>query len=165
MENLGIDTKLLIAQLVNFVIFFIIFKKFLAAPFMKFINKERAAEEESRKAHEEAGKMKEKFAEEEKSFRAKMKKSVDAEIERAKKEGESMREEIVAKARQEAEQIVASSKEQIHEERRSLEKEMKVKAGELSVLMINHALKEYLTDDAQKRLTEHIIANAGKKAD
>ena len=45
MENLGIDIKLLIAQLINFGIFFFIIAKFVAKPFTKFLNEERNKDE------------------------------------------------------------------------------------------------------------------------
>jgi F0F1-type ATP synthase membrane subunit b/b' len=42
MENLGIDGKLLSAQLINFILFFIIYKKYIAKPFMAFLKKEKS---------------------------------------------------------------------------------------------------------------------------
>src|SRR3990167_7297238 len=49
MEALGIDLKLLLAQTINFVLFFIIFKKFLYAPFLKFLDMERKNELEKQR--------------------------------------------------------------------------------------------------------------------
>ena len=38
MENLGIDGKLLLAQIINFVLFFILVTKFVVKPFTAFLN-------------------------------------------------------------------------------------------------------------------------------
>ncbi len=45
MENLGVDIKLLIAQLVNFLLFLYIFKKFVSNSFETFLKEERKKEE------------------------------------------------------------------------------------------------------------------------
>jgi F0F1-type ATP synthase membrane subunit b/b' len=45
MENLGIDLKLIVAQLVNFGIFFFVFQKFISKPFLAHLKKKQ--EEES----------------------------------------------------------------------------------------------------------------------
>ena len=61
MENLGIDGKLLLAQIINFVLFFILVKQFVVKPFTNFLNQERKNEEdkdkllEKLKKSEEAG--------------------------------------------------------------------------------------------------------------
>src|SRR3989344_4575625 len=46
MEGLGIDLKLLIAQIINFGLFFYVFKRFLAKPFVSFIDEEKQKEAE-----------------------------------------------------------------------------------------------------------------------
>jgi len=46
MESLGVDVKLLIAQIVNFLLFFLIFKKFIAKPFSQFLVTEKQKEQE-----------------------------------------------------------------------------------------------------------------------
>lgn len=44
MEALGLDAKLLIAQIVNFVIFYFIFQKFVAKPLLEYIKKQKVEE-------------------------------------------------------------------------------------------------------------------------
>ena len=46
MENLGIDLKLMIAQSINFLLFFFIVKKFIAKPFTNFLEEEKNKEKE-----------------------------------------------------------------------------------------------------------------------
>jgi len=50
MEGLGVDVKLLIAQVINFLLFFYIFKKYLAKPFQKYLDEETKKTARKRKA-------------------------------------------------------------------------------------------------------------------
>jgi len=59
MENLGIDLKLMIAQSINFLLFFFIVKKFIAKPFTNFLEEEKNKEKEKQKLLEEAQKIEE----------------------------------------------------------------------------------------------------------
>lgn len=84
MEALGIDSHLLLAQMINFIIFFILFKKFMAKPLIEFIKKQHSVEREKERLAQKA------LADEEKNA-AKV-------------------EEILKKARQEAAEIIADAK-------------------------------------------------------
>jgi len=94
-----------------------------------------------------------------------MKKSIDAEIAKAKEEASQLREKLVQDAQKDAEQIVLKAKEQMKEERSSLEKEMQTKAGDLAVFLVEKALSNYLDEDSKKRLTQYIITNVGKNVE
>ena len=48
MENLGIDVKLLIAQVVNFALFLFIFHRFISKPFLRFLDSEKKKDEETK---------------------------------------------------------------------------------------------------------------------
>ena len=162
MEQLGIEPKLLLAQIVNFSIFFLIFQRFMAKPFIAFIKKERKNEEERQKALEQITTQEQRLAEEEKEFKQKMRKAIDEEIKKAKEQGVAVREDIVAQAHKEAEGIVAQARKQIEDERASMYRDAKTKIGNLSVTIVDKALKDYLTEDAQKRITQHIVQNLTK---
>ena len=77
MENLGIDGKLLLAQMINFVLFFFLVKKFIVKPFTTFLNQERTNEEEKNKLLEKLKKSEEAGIEAEKKMKEKMKKEFD----------------------------------------------------------------------------------------
>lgn len=134
----------------------------MAKPFLNFIQKEKKNEEERRKALEEITSHQAKLEQEEKEFKAKMKKGVEEEIKAAKAQGVKVREDIVAQAHKEAEGIVAQARKQIEDERASMYRDAKTKIGNLSVTIVDKALKDYLTEDAQKRITQHIVQNLTK---
>ena len=47
MGQLGLDIKQIVAQVLNFILFFLIFKKFIASPFANFLNQEQRKEKEA----------------------------------------------------------------------------------------------------------------------
>lgn len=163
MENLGVDYKLLIAQLINFGIFFFVFKKYIATPFMTYLSTQRKQEEARQKSLNDIKKTEEKLESMEADMRKKAKKQIDEMIAKAKEDAERVRQEIIDQAEKQAGDVVARAKEQLEEEKRALYKEVKGKTVDLSMLMINKALHEYLNEDARKKLTEYIVSNAGKE--
>lgn len=163
MENLGIDFKLLLAQLINFTLFFILFQKFISKPFLKFLNKERSQEEEKKKLLATLKTQEDEMSKMEQEMRSKAKKQIDEMLEQAKGAAETAKQEIMAQAQREADSIIAKSKDQIRIEREQLYKEVKNKTVDVGVLLIKDALKDYLTDDAKKALTQHILHNVSKE--
>ncbi len=162
MENLGIDGKLLLAQLINFILFFIIYKKYIAKPFMAFLKKEKSKEEEKEKNLSNIKRIESELESKEAEMRKAAKKEADVLIAKAKEDAERVREGIIESANKEAGAIVEKGKKQVEEERTLLYKEVKTKAADLSILMVQKALGDYLTADAQKKVTEHILTNLSK---
>lgn len=162
MENLGIDGKLLLAQLINFILFFIIYKKYIAKPFMAFLKKEKSKEEDKDKSLSNIKKIEGELETKEVEMRKTAKKEADVLITKAKEDAERVRVGIIESANKEATAIVEKGKKQIEEEKTLLYKEVKTKAADLSMLMVQKALGEYLTADAQKKVTEHILTNLSK---
>ena len=82
MDKLGIDVKLLIAQLVNFGLFFFIFQKFIAKPFLGLIKSEEKKEKAKHAFEVEMSEQKEQAEQEEPAGKSKDKddKVVDAEF-------------------------------------------------------------------------------------
>lgn len=162
MENLGIDVKLLIAQLINFILFFYIFKRFIAVPFMKFIVQEKNNDKEKEKILLEIKTQKDNFDEEDKIRRLKIKQEMDYAGKQARKEAEKVKKGVINEANKEAEVIINRVKKQLEEEKNLMHREMKNKTGELSVLLINKALNNYLNEEAQKKVTQYILNNLVK---
>lgn len=157
MENLGIDTKLLIAQLVNFGIFFFIFQKFISKPFFAYLKKQKQEEETRAEFAAEIEKRKEKLEAEDAKMEKKRKEALDKALAQAKEDAASVREEIIETAKKEAAEIVAKGHAQIAEERKELYKDLRQQIASVSMIVVEKALREYLTDDAQKKITQNIV--------
>lgn len=164
MESLGIDPKLLIAQAVNFAIFFILFSRFIAKPFMQFLHKERKLEEERQDLSNTLKKKEEEYVTKEKKMRQEMKKELDSVLQQARIDAEQIKKEMIQQAQSEADIIIDRARKQIEEEKASLYKDVKNQSADLSILLINKALKNYLNEETQKKLTQYILSNATKEA-
>ena len=159
MENLGIDIKLLIAQLINFGIFFFIIAKFVAKPFTKFLGEERNKDEEKIKLLDKLKRSEEIAVESEKKMREKVKKELDVIFAQSKKEAQEMRGELVKQAESDAQEIREKSKKQIEEDKNILYREVKDKIVKTSLIIIEKALKESLDEASRKQVTNFIIKN------
>lgn len=163
MENLGIDIKLLTAQLVNFALFFVVFKYFIATPFLNYLKKEKKQDEEKevmlKKLQEGEAVLDEKSKEQMK----KIKEEREVIIAKAKDDAEKVKADLMTQAHKEAEMTVAKAKEQIEAERQAMQKELKDQVLTVSNLMVQKGLEDYLTEDAKKQVTQNIIKHLPEK--
>ncbi len=162
MENLGIDTKLIVAQLINFALFAFVFKKYLAKPFQSFVAKEKLQDEQRERVFAEANKMEEKLQKREADMSEKAKKEYAKLMTDAKAEVAAMRAQMVGEAQAEAVQIREKAKAQIEAERAELQQSARDQIRELSFYLVNTSLKDVLSDDMKKKVTESIVKNAPK---
>ena len=159
MENLGIDGKLLLAQIINFVLFFILVKKFVVKPFTAFLNQERKNEEEKSRFLDKLKKSEEAGIEAEKKMKEKMKKELDALFIQAKKEAQNLRADLIKQAEADAQEIRDKSKKLLEEEKNTLYREVKDKIVKTSLMIVENTLKESLDESSRKQVTNLIIKN------
>lgn len=159
MENLGIDLRLLIAQVINFVLFFIIVKKFIMAPFSKFITDEKQREKDKDKHLQDAKKIEEGLVLKEKEFNEKSQKELKKLLDDAKKRAEALTDEILEKAQKEAESIKNKMKTQMEAERDALYRDVKSKVADLSIELVNEGLIFALDENTKKKVTQRILKN------
>ena len=113
LTSLGIDYKLLIAQLVNFVLLFIVLYIFLYKPVLKMLN-ERSKKVD--KSLDDADRIEKRLVEVEKEIDNKLKeadKKSTALINEAKQQGKSIESGMTVEAQKKADQIVEKAKVEI----------------------------------------------------
>ena len=159
MENLGIDGKLLLAQMVNFVLFFILVKRFVVKPFTAFLNQERKNEEEKNKLMDKLKKSEEAGIEAEKKTKEKMKKEFEVLFVQSKKEAQILRADLIKQAEADAQEIRDKSKKLLEEEKNALYREVKDKIVKTSLMVVEKALKESLDESSRKQVTNFIVKN------
>ncbi len=159
MENLGIDPKLLIAQVVNFVLFFFLFSKFIAKPFMQYIENEKKKDLERQRVAEMAVKQEEELKLHKAKMEEKMKKEFEQLVQESRKEAKELRNSLIQEAKKEAETVVLKAQNEMKSAQILMEKEMKEKVSSLSVLLVQKVLREYLTDEMQRTVTAKLITN------
>ncbi|MEX1052390.1 MAG: hypothetical protein WEC80_00910 [Patescibacteria group bacterium] len=162
MENLGIDAKLLIAQLVNFGLFYIIFKKFIAKPFLSLIKEEEVNEKKQEELKVKLQKQDEDLEVKRSDFNTQISKKEDDIISKAKERAKSVEAKIISEAEEEALRIKEKALKEIHSEKQDLYKQIKGKVSSLSLFIVNKTLKDILTEDVKKKITSSIIKNLPK---
>lgn len=158
MDKLGIDVKLLIAQLVNFGLFFFIFQKFIAKPFLGLIKSEEKKEKAKHAFEVEMIEQKEQAEQEEKKAKERLNSQIKVLLDSARKEAEVVKKSMIESAKKEAADVVVQSRRQMEEESRLMEQTIKHKVADLSLLIVKEAMKDYLTENMQKEMTQHIIS-------
>lgn len=163
MENLGVDPKLLIAQIINFGLFFFLFSTFIAKPFLAFIQREKKKDAERSHLNDLALKQEEELKKKEDEMKLRLKREYDRALHEAKNEAMAVRTTLMSQAKSEADGLIAKAKKEITDEREAMVREMKERIGSLSVLLVEQGLREYLTEDMQKGVTKRILTNLDTK--
>lgn len=155
--NLGIDWRLLVAQIINFLILLAILYKFLYKPVLAMFEKRTAAIE---KSLEDAKKIEENLKAAEAARDAKIMEARDEGrkiVEKAREVAEAQSNEIVEKGRAAVEAAVKQSKEQIIAEKSKMLEDAKGKISELVFVAVEKVLREKLDEQADKKLIEESL--------
>jgi F-type H+-transporting ATPase subunit b len=157
LHNLGIDWKILIAQVINFGVLLFLLTKFLYRPMLTALEKRKARIAESLKKADEIEKQRERA---EKDYSARLqeaKREAEQIILEAKTSAENVRTQIIADAEAEAATVKASAREQIETERRTLYADVKKTAGKLALFVITKILKEEAGEEYYKKSVERAL--------
>lgn len=161
-HKFGIEWKLLLAQIVNFLILLFLLKKFLYKPLINLMNKRREkimeGLDKAKKGEEEFKKIEE-IKERE---LAKIQKEAEALIQKAKEIGDKKQQEILAEAEEKTKKIIEDAKGRIEIEKEKMLKEVH---GEIANLVVNATekiLKEQLDEEKEKKMVSDVIGELKK---
>lgn len=157
LSKLGIDWRLLIGQIINFLVVLLILYKFAYHPILNMLKKR---EEKIAKSLSDAQKIEEnlKQAEVQKNEIAiQARKEAEEMIKKTETAGEKLMAELAEKAQSEAEKIMAKAKKQIEEEKSKMLSEVKKYTVDLVVAVTEKILAEKITDKKDRELIEGSI--------
>jgi F-type H+-transporting ATPase subunit b len=160
---LGIDFKLLIAQIINFVILIAILIKILYKPVLKTLEDRKKRIEESLKKAEEIDRKVITVESECKARLEETRKDVDTFMEDAKSDAEGLRKEILAAGETEAAQIKSSAEVQIQAERSRLYDNAKSQAGKIALLLMAKAFQYDQGADFYKKSVDMALKDMESK--
>ncbi len=163
MENLGLDYKLMIAQVINFGLFFIIFKKFIAKPFLNLIKEEEENAKKNEQLKSKLLKQDEEIELKRNSFKDELNKKEDALISTAKERAKAVELKIIEDAEEQAKRIKHDALLEVESEKLDLYKQLKNKISQLSLIVVDKALKDVLNEETKKKITSAIIKNLPKE--
>ena len=156
---LGLDLRILLAQLVNFAILVFVLWRFAYKPVFSILEERRHKINKGIKDSEEAGLRLSEAEEHKKKVVAEARQEANEIIEEAKKKAEIRYQEIIAKSRADIQLIIEDEKAKIATERSNAIRDIKAGATEMISLALSRVLEEKLDEKKDAEL----IARAVKK--
>ncbi len=158
-EALGINVKILIAQLVNFSVLIFVLWRFAYKPVMKVLNDRREKIIQGVKSAEESEEKLAQAKTKEKEIITEAKKEALKIIEESRKKGEEKYQEIVDKSKEDIGQIINQEKEKIRQEKEEVLVEIRQEIGSL----LGVGITKFLDKKIDKEKDEAIIAEVSKE--
>lgn len=157
LNNLGINVKLLIAQIVNFLILLFILYKFAYKPVFKILDNRTKKIEKGLKDAEEAKNKLVEISEKEKKIVAEAKKEAQIIIKKAEETAIQSAKDIEVSAKNQSDKILEEAKVQIEQEKDKAVKEIKSKIAELVIKATEKIIDEKIDQNKDKELIEKAI--------
>jgi F-type H+-transporting ATPase subunit b len=156
-EALGLNTKILIAQFLNFAILVFVLWRFAYKPILKFLENRRKKIEEGVKNSERAVEKLNEVGEKERQVLVQAKKEALDIINESKADAEKKAKDILDKAKEEASLVMDKEREKLEQERSEMFEELKGKLSELVVLAVEKVLKEKIDQEKDTHIIEEAL--------
>jgi F-type H+-transporting ATPase subunit b len=160
MEALGISPNLLITQILNFIILFILLRLLLYKPILNMLNSRK---QKIQASLEYAERVKRDAADQQKEFDRKLeetRREMQAAVAATAQSGEKERETILAQARDDARKMIDQAKSQIEYERKQMLSDLREEVVRLSLLAAQRVVSQSLDDQAHRKLVSDFLAQA-----
>ncbi|MCF7820137.1 MAG: F0F1 ATP synthase subunit B [Candidatus Pacebacteria bacterium] len=157
LEALGLNLKILLAQLVNFAVLFFVLWKFAYKPIFKMLEERRNKIAKGVKDADKAeDKLKEAKVKEQELINAAKKEALQI-IEEARERAEAKKQSVIDKTKEEIGQIINAEKEKIQQEKADTLKSIKADVSELVILAVEKVLQEKLAGAKDEELVAKAI--------
>ena len=157
MEQLGIEPKLLLAQIINFSIIIFVLTKLLYKPILSMLEKRKKEIEQGLELTQKMRDDEEKFSERKEKLLNETRREAHQMIEEAKKHAKEAEKEIIAQAHQEAAEIITKGKEEVERLHEAAGKNVQGEAIELAVAMTKRLVRSVLSPaDQHKLIQKHL---------
>lgn len=154
---------LLVMTIVAFVILFSILSKFAIKPTLVALNNREAQIHKAIDSAKHERAEAEKLLAEQKTAIAQARQEAAEQVRKTQADMERFREELMGKARKEAEDLKADARRVIEGERVRAVNDVKAEAVKLSILVAERLLGEKLDDAKHQQLAQQFVADLGKK--
>jgi F-type H+-transporting ATPase subunit b len=160
-EALGISLNGIIAYIINFALLVVLLRLFLYKPVKEALarRQQRIAEslEAADIAAQEAAQQRAEFEKELAQARV----AAQEDARKAAEATEKMRQEILAAAQQEADEIKAKAREEAESEKEKVSADLQKQAAELAMQITRKIVGEGIDEQSQKKLIDQFLANLG----
>jgi len=158
MEALGIDLKLLIAQIINFGILFFLLSKFLYKPITKMLDDRQTKIEKGLKDAEKAATDLKKADTESEKILEKAYKDANGILKNAKAAATAEGALIIKKSSEQADRIMKNAKAEAANAKDKVLLEAKKEISDVIVIALDKIVGQELSEDQKKKLTSKAIA-------
>lgn len=162
LESLGINWKLLVFQIINFLLLFFILKKVLYKPVLNFLETRRKKIEEGLAKAEKFEEEWQKIKDAQKEEMLKTEKEAALIVEKARLYAENKGREILVLAQQKSDQITEDAKKDIMREKEKILEEVKKEAAGYIIFATEKILGRAIKDKDEKAMVEETL-NALRK--
>ncbi|MFC1617879.1 F0F1 ATP synthase subunit B [Patescibacteria group bacterium] len=160
---LGLDWKMLVAQLVNFGILVAILYFFAYKPILRMLNKRSTKIEKSVKKADEIDKLLAKTDDKYSQKMSEAQRKTDEIIDNAKAEAEKERQEQLSRAREEADAIINDAKQSLSSERDKIISEIKGDIKGLVLATSKKVLQREVNETDNQNLIDETIKGSGNE--
>ena len=157
-HSLGIDWHILVAQIVNFAILFVVLLKFVYKPVIKMLDDRREGVLTALKNEEKATAKLAMADTDREKILAEARLESTAIIEASKRDAEDMKKKVLATAKEEVAKMQADGEKRLREERVRLLTEVKGEVGSLIVSTIEQTLGDVLDARTQGKMVEQALS-------
>ena len=157
LNQFGFEPILFIAQIVNFLILAVIFKKFLYKPILKVLSERKHAIEKGLKDAEIAAKDRESAQAQKEVNITKAGREAEKILEDTKKAADLMREKILSETKNESDKIIAEAKKQVDLQMEDMEKRAKKASLDNSLALLEKVMEKMFTKDERDKILTRSI--------
>lgn len=165
MEILKVEEGLIIWELIAFIGLFLILRQFAWGPLLGILKDREDNIRESVEKAEQTRVEAERLMEDYKKQLSEARAEAQQIIEQGRKFGDSMKEEIVAKARQEAEAVAAKATEEIIREKDAAVAQLQGKVADLAIDAAARVVNQSFDKQAHEKLIDQFLSEAGNLSD
>jgi len=155
--TLGINLKLFIAQLINFLIVLLVLWKWVYTPLVKKMNERTGKIEKGLRDARTAAERLQNTEAETARLMSETKRKAHAIVAEAKKAAEEQRVRLAEESKQRADGIVAQAKAEIEQEKRKMIQEAKKEVGGVVIAVAEKILGKVVDEKIDKRLVEETL--------
>jgi F-type H+-transporting ATPase subunit b len=162
-QKFGLEAKLFLFQLINFLIIVFILKKFLFAPLKKVLDKRKRKIEQSLQEAETAKIILRNASEEKNNILAKAKNSADMLMAAVKVSIKETKEKAITETRYRSEQIIEDAKQKATTEFESMNKKIGKMSIDISRKIVSKVLSDLFTEAEKQKLMSRALEKIDEK--
>ncbi len=158
--TLGINLKIFLAQLVNFLVVLLVLRKWAYGPIIKMLDKRSEKIEQSMKHADEIEKRMESTRHEQKDILKLAKTEAVKIIETARTQSEKQSEKMITNAKNEVQQVVQKGKIQLQTEKTQMIQDVKKEIAQIAVEASKKILEDAIDEKKSQKIAEDVVEKA-----